>query len=391
MHGGDGMAGCVMHQVDEIGLNKALTQAGLSTSAMVVRLAWLAGLSRQELQNLAWSQVDLPQNRLRLPQRTIALQGDLPYWLTLWQSHQSATPWVLPGQRGQLSPPSISRLAQQFFTAHGLEPLRLADLRHSYICTQLSHRSWGDVCHELACHETALRQAYGDYVTPPAVSSSAQLTPETIHRLLTAHPPSLGLLAVALAWEEGLSPTDLRALTWSELATLPSDGQAFALAQILRQGDGLVFDVSAPHLSRLGRQTLLLEGLDGITLQTLSQARPQHVPQLMALLSQHQGVSIKQVAQACQLSKAHNWLRTLCNAGILVQVGMYYYDARHVPPRAQHAPLLLAYAQRQGTLYTDDVMRLLHLRPSQCRQLLHSMVDDGSLEHKGLGYGLTKN
>lgn len=387
------MAGCTIHRFEVQIMEAIVAQEGLSRNGILLRLAWQAGLSRQELQGITWEQVDLMQGWLQLPGRRIALCGDLFVALGQWQGCCDATPWVLPGREGALPLTSISRLAQQTLQRHGLEGVRLADLRHDYIIAQLHHRSWGAMGRELAMDEGALRKAYGAYVTPPREKNLPSAN--ALAHLLATSPSHLGTLAVGLAWHMGWAPKTLLALTWQQLSvkTVPSD--LAPLVQQLRpsHGGGLVFgDIAPTTLSRLARQTLVPYGLEGVTLQTLSkyrktQGQRQRVEgylQTQISLTAQEGQSLLGLDKSATYRLMQGWVAE----GVLVQVGTHYYHGAIVPPVADHIPLVLAQVQRKRVLYVSDVVALLHIRPKQCQQLLQSLVKDGHFLGTGSRYEL---
>ncbi len=387
------MAGCTIHRVDGQTMEAIVTQEGRSRNGILLRLAWQAGLSRQELQSLTWEQVDLVQGWLQLPGRRIALGGDLFVALGQWQSRCDGSPWVLPGRQGAMPLPSISRLAKQTLQYHGLEGVRLADLRHDYIITQLHHRSWGAMGQELAMDEGALRKAYGGYVTPPREKNLP--TPRALAHLLATSPSHLGTLAVGLAWHMGWAPKTLLTLTWQQLAgeAVPSD--LGMLVQQLRpsQEENLVFGGIVPAgLSRLARQTLVPYGLEGVTLQTLAKYRQtQGQRQLVERYLQGQ-ISLTaqegQVLLGLPKSATYRLIQFWVAEGFLVQVGVHSYHGAVVPPVADHIPLVLAQLQRKRVVYVSDVVALLHIRPKQCQQLLQALAKEGQLVGTGSRYEL---
>ena len=59
---------------DEAAMRRILDRYSDSPEGIILRLAWLEGLSRKELNQLTWDQVDFAGRALLLPDRTIPLE-----------------------------------------------------------------------------------------------------------------------------------------------------------------------------------------------------------------------------------------------------------------------------------------------------------------------------
>ena len=57
---------------DEAAMQRILERYPYSPEGAIIRLAWLQGLSRKELNQLTWDQVDFA-NRVLLPERTVPM------------------------------------------------------------------------------------------------------------------------------------------------------------------------------------------------------------------------------------------------------------------------------------------------------------------------------
>ena len=65
----------VVNRPDPEAMGRILEQAG--PEGVVLRLAWQAGLTREEISALTWNQVSFLDNRLELPDRMVPLEPDL--------------------------------------------------------------------------------------------------------------------------------------------------------------------------------------------------------------------------------------------------------------------------------------------------------------------------
>ena len=67
------MGGYVIHRPDPAAMEEILRENRENAAGAVVRLAWQAGLLREEIRGLTWAQVDLLNQTLALPDRTVPL------------------------------------------------------------------------------------------------------------------------------------------------------------------------------------------------------------------------------------------------------------------------------------------------------------------------------
>ena len=67
-------------------LEKLLAAEPCSGAGVILRLAWRAGLMRDEIHALQWEQVDFERALLRLPGRDVPMDEDLARCLRQWQT-----------------------------------------------------------------------------------------------------------------------------------------------------------------------------------------------------------------------------------------------------------------------------------------------------------------
>ena len=136
----------VVNRPDPEAMGRILEQAG--PEGVVLRLAWQAGLTREEISALTWNQVSFLDNRLELPDRMVPLEPDLRAELwRLYEAQGDLSPRVVLSSRGRtpLAPESISRLARLALDREGQRSVRLMDLRHDWILRQLADKGWAEV------------------------------------------------------------------------------------------------------------------------------------------------------------------------------------------------------------------------------------------------------
>ena len=116
----------------DAGAMRTLLERESDPEGVIVRLAWLAGLSRDEIAALCWEQVSFMDERLELPDRTIPMTEQLRGYLwRLYQNRKSESPYVVVSERygDRMQPESISRLTRAALIRGGLEHVHLMDLR----------------------------------------------------------------------------------------------------------------------------------------------------------------------------------------------------------------------------------------------------------------------
>ena len=84
----------------DAGAMRTLLERESDPEGLIVRLAWLAGLSRDEIAALCWEQVSFMDERLELPDRTIPMAEELRSYLwRLYQNRKSESPYVVVSER----------------------------------------------------------------------------------------------------------------------------------------------------------------------------------------------------------------------------------------------------------------------------------------------------
>ena len=71
----------VVNRPEEAAMRRILERERTGPEGAVVRLAWLAGLTREEIAGLTWSQVSFLDDRLELPDRMVPLSPELRTYL----------------------------------------------------------------------------------------------------------------------------------------------------------------------------------------------------------------------------------------------------------------------------------------------------------------------
>ena len=121
-------------------------------ACFIVQLAWKMGLTREEIRDLTWDDVDLTQRTAQIDGRTIPIPNAL---IPAFQDAHRQTGGignVVRSIRGKyLTSENISMNARKFLSNHGMDHVRLLDLRHGYILRSID---------SLGPDETARRCGY---------------------------------------------------------------------------------------------------------------------------------------------------------------------------------------------------------------------------------------
>lgn len=404
---------------DETAILRCLDLHKKDATAVIIRLAWQAGLLREEIETLAWTQVDLPAAELHVAERTVPLDPPLLDFLTnLDATKPQGDELVLLSDRDHrpLSPQSISRLVRRAMDAVGQPDIRLLDLRHDYVVRQLQIRDWQAVSRFTGIGSVAMNLHFGDFL-PEKVSTRAK--PESVELdhgilwiVLDREGASPAGLTLALTWRMGLPLEEIAALTWDQVTAdgltvggrmlpLPADVSSM-LGKVKRGDDPHVLlsprarnPYDPARLSKLVRAALVKAGLDDVTLRDVQQdytLRAGGREQVTDYIRAHGSITRKEAAALLGVSggTAYNRLKALVKQDVLVQVGMrYYLPDTVVPPERQEAEIL-GYVSREDFAYRQDVARLLGIGPRQCEPILKRMAARGLLSQKNQRYTLPR-
>ncbi len=411
-------------RLDEVALRRLLEREQTGPEALVLRLAWLEGLTREEIASLTWNQVSFLDDRLELPDRMIPLDGEVR--ALLWKLHEAKEAREEPGdphvllsarERKPMRLESISRLARLALDRGGLKDVRLLDLRYDWIIRCLDRMDWPEAARISGVEVATLQLRFSASAParkapkPPPV----QVDEFKLWKVLQAERETAAGLAMWLGWQLGLQAQEMIALTWDQvdfeegLLRLPDREVVLtsAVRRLLEEErqrrkpgeDAHVLltersrkPLDLPRLSRLTRTALIRGGLERATLRDLKRddGRDAEDEQVLQRVLEQGFVSRGDVSDLLGLSKTATYarLRRLTELGKLVRVGGKYYLPGTVIPPEQHREAILGYLAQAGFAYRQDIVDLLHIQPKQCTLVLHHMVEEGVLVQLGQKYFL---
>lgn len=411
-------------RLDEAALRRLLEREQTGPEALVLRLAWLEGLTREEIAALTWDQVSFLDDRLELPDRMIPLDGEVRS--VLWRLHEAKEAREEPGdphvllsarERKPMRLESISRLARQALDRGGMKDVRLLDLRYDWIIRCLDQMDWPEVARISGVEVATLQLRFS--ASAPARKAPkpppAQVDEFKLWKVLQTERNTAAGLALWLGWQLGLQAREMIALTWDQVdlregriclpdreVILTSAVRRLLEEERQRRKPGedphvLLTEQSRkpldlPRLSRLTRAALIRGGLERVTLRDLKRddGRDAEDEKVLQRVLERGFVSRGDVSELLGLSKTATYarLRRLTELGKLIRVGGKYYLPGTVVPPERHREAILDYLAQAGFAYRQDIVDLLHIQPKQCTLVLHRMVEEGDLVQAGQKYFL---
>lgn len=402
----------VVNRPDEKAMEQALLENPGNAAGAVLRLAWQAGLLRDEIQRLTWEQVDFLDRCLVLPDRKVPIGQELADWLqVLRDGRDQSQETVVLSDRDQrpLTPQSISRLARLALNKQGQTDVRLIDLRHDFVLRQLEEHDWQYVSRITGVEAAGLNVHFAGHLEEKKISTrihreeSARIDEFALWKLLRTEGTSPAGIALWLTWQAGLRLEEIVALTWEQIQgdclrlprreVLLTSGTRQVLEELTAREGRRGYVLTAPRsglpydrtrLSKLARAALIRAGLDDLTLRDLRvdyALRSGGAGQILSQVRRQGWTTRNEVRSLLNVSQAvaYHRLKQLVNRGQLTQVGArYYLPGTVVPPNSQEAALV-KYLEREGFAYRQDVARLLGIDAGQCRPLLRRMLARGTL------------
>ena len=415
----------VINRPEKGAMDQILQKNSYNAAETILRLAWQAGLLRDEIQHLTWAQIDFPYRQIVLPDRTVPISEELVDWLADLKDHRngcSETVVLSDRDRKPLTPQSISRLARTALDKEGQTAIRLIDLRHDFILRQLAEHDWQYVSRITGVEAAALNLHFSKHLREKKVSTrirreeSAQIDEFSLWKLVQTERTTPAGVTLWLTWQLGLRLEEIVALKWDQVDLeqgslhMPdrtvslTSGVHSVLKDLRAASPDSVYVLTAPRsgqpydrvrLSKLVRTLLIRAGMDNVTLRDLRldcAARTGGEDQVMAYLRKHQSVTRNQVMELLGVSKtaAYTRLKQMEKRGKLTQVGARYYLKGNVVPPERQAEAILEYLAKEGFAYRQDIARLLRIDPGQCRPILQKMVAAGQIIQKRQRYELKR-
>ena len=414
--------GYQLNRPDPAAMERLLTRHPYSPEGAILRLAWLQGLSRAEITDLVWDQVDLDSKALLLPDRTVPLDPSTEACLRKRRTlYALRSDHVVVSDRGKrpMPPESVSRLARQALNSEG-QTAGLMDLRHDFVIRQIEERGWPYAARVSGMAVSTLRDAFSPYLRtarpqPPAPPADKDEREYLLWRIVQQEGSSPAGLALWMGWQLRMQPGEIAGLTWNQvdftrnLLRLP--GREVSMGSRLRRmlsetlarrkdpAEERVFTSPATgrpmeraQLTAAARTALLRGGLEGVSLRDLcAEGRRADHSRMLAEQAAAQGwLERGDVMRLLGVSRtaARQQLLRLREAGVLVRVGERYYPAGAVTPPEEQLAVIQTYLLEHGSGRRQDFLRLLNVSPAQGTQILRRLTARGALILTGRRYTL---
>lgn len=407
---------------DPAAMERILARNPSSPEGAILRLAWLQGLSRKELNELTWEQVDFESGTLVLPDRTVPIDpAAMDCLRRRWERYHDLSDRVVLTERTKkpMTPESVSRLAKLALEGEG-QQVSLMDLRHDWLLRQIEANGWAYAAKVSGLAVSSLRGQFatelrGKQSRHPAASGNQDEIEYILWRIVQQEGSSAAGLAIWMCWRLGMQPGEAAALTWDqvdfekEVLRLPDRdipmgkrlsrllGEARERQQNLHEPrvfvaptTGRPIDLS--RLSVVSRTAMIRGGLEDFSLRALcAWAGARRADELVAAQAEKAGVLVRaDVKNLLRVSGSTAWacLNRLTDSGRLEKVGARYYPKGRVVPRERQLSVLREYLTANGTGTRQDFVTLLGVTPNQATIILRRMVERGELLRVGKHYRL---
>mgnify|MGYP002742907922 CR=1 FL=1 len=213
--------GYTFKRPDPAAMERVLTRFPYSPEGAILRLAWLEGLSREEIAALTWDQVQFEDNALTLPDRTVPLAPSAEDCLReRHRLYAQRDPHVIISDRYQrpMPPESVSRLARTALDTEG-QKVSLKDLRQDFVIRQLQTHDWTYAARVSGMAVSTLRGSFSQYFQERQ-SAAPELPPDSeylLWRIVQQEGGSVVGLALWMGWKLQMQPGEILNLTWSQV------------------------------------------------------------------------------------------------------------------------------------------------------------------------------
>ena len=405
------------HPVDTLTMNRLLWKHKSDLAGVILRLAWRAGLKRDEIHNLLWSQVDFDGGLITLPDRCVPLDETTAATLESWREQISAKVEPLeyvvtsPRTKERLTPTMISTTAQRAMGKAGIEGIGLENLRLDFVCR--TREALGDVraIQLSGMSMKTYRRRVASSVN--GTTSSADVEPRYQERLWDFLQQNReGALSVALwlSLQANLTNRQIIALTWDDIdlkkgTVRVGNEERYLLKEIiniLEKEKASRNDDDDPHVilsprkrvpmqekkfSRSLRDVLLKNDLGGYYIDKARETskREQELNQIRRFANDNGVISVNETAVKLGLTKrvVYDRIRFLVESGELVRAEKGYVPRDKYLPTALWVDTIIKYVEDIGYTTISQTADLLHIARSKAKTLLYDMEARGELDSGG--------
>lgn len=404
----------VINRPDREAMERLLERNGFNAAGAILRLAWLEGLSREEIVGLLWPDIDMEKKEIVLKDRRVPFYGDMETCIReRMRRHGKTSPYVVISEKHQdaLQPESVSRIARRELDSEGMKKVRLVDLRHDFVIRLLETENWATVARISGLSVGMIQTVYPQYFQVRAENKQVSDGENEYHvwRILQEQKGTMVGLALALRWYMNVQLIEMMDMTWdnvdfeANMLHLPNrdmeiNGAVRAQLELewnrRKEGDDphvLLTENSrkpmdGPYLSRRIRTVLIRGDVEHIPFRNFQRSTEKSVEKLKitALVKQKPGIVRSDVVKELGITTgmAYSRLREMVDSGELVRVYSKYYLPGTVVPQEEQEQAVISYLREYKSASYYDLRELLGLERKQCGRFLRKMVNEGKLIQK---------
>ena len=382
------------------------------TVSIIVLLAWRTGLSRKEISELTWEQVDLDAELLRLPDREVPIPSEMKDSLQKWRNHwERVCPYVAvsPLRRKRLVKETLSNMVRRALDEEGQKDVRLQDLRHDFIQRQLREHDWPYVLRVSGLSVSTYRSGLHEMKQEETTFEPEPEDPGEdfkLWRVLQAERGTPAGIALWLSSHAGLQVKEIVALTWEQvdlkrkLLHLPDRDVELPVSvchvledEKARRGQRTDLHVilsprshnpvTTTWLTTLVRSALIRGGIENRSLRDfrLDPVREAENQKIIRYVEENGAITREKAVSLLNLSRGQVYTRlaALVKGGKLEHVNTKYYLPGTVTPAEYREEAILGYLQKNGPAYRQDIAEFLHLGGRATGRILKGMTEAGQL------------
>ena len=407
---------------DAAAMERIFTRHPYSPEGTILRLAWLEGLSRKELNELTWEQVDFETQTLILPDRTVPLDSSVALCLQeRYARYATVSDRVIIADRGKkpMTLVNVSRLAKMALDSES-QDVKLKDLRRDWIIRQIKAGGWAYAARVSGMAVSSLRGIFAAALWKGTSQADSQQSNEgemeyILWRIVQQEESSAAGLAIWLCWKLAMQPGEVVNLTWSQtdftagILHLPDRDVPMGnrmrrlLGEVWERQKKLPTDkvfvaptsgnpMDQSRLSVVSRTAMIRGGLEGFSLRSLSAwANTRRLDDILIRAAEEQGYLVRDsAAKLLNVTPRTAWeyLTRLNREGRLTKVGIRYYPVGSAVPIKNQGEVLQAYLTEHGIAGRQVLAEQLGITPHQATHILQGMVARGELELVGKRYRL---
>jgi integrase/biotin operon repressor len=211
-----------MKPINEEEMHELLTRIDDDTQQAVIRLAWQAGLTAEEIGRLMWSDVDFTRDTIRAGNRTIPMAYDLSDFFS--QMDQKG-PFVIYSRKDTHSPSSrnnITLKSREAFRRMGLNDMTLKTLKYDFIVRSIDKMPIENVSRITGISRQYLREIYKRYTgsippDPPHAKPELFFDKNAILAATEKEKYSIDSTALLLSMMGGLTMEEVSELKWNDV------------------------------------------------------------------------------------------------------------------------------------------------------------------------------